>query len=134
MKKLIDLAKELNITPQAIYKRKGTDRLLHDRITSGTVKHGKNTFLDDDAVAAIREAFHQPVAEQDNVQNGQNVQNNSQSVVDALVAQLAEKDKQIATLTMLLNQQQQLTLKTQLLLEPPKKRWWELFMKDKELA
>lgn len=127
MKKLVDVAKDLHITPQAIYKRKGTDAELSDRIIKGTVKRGKHTFLDDDAVSAIMSAF---AVEQSEPEDTTEPPTKTTSMLDALVAQLAEKDRQIAQLQLLLSQQQQLTMKSQLLLEAPKKRWWEVFKKE----
>lgn len=126
MKKLVDIAKDLHITPQAIYKRKGQDKELSARILGGTVKRGKNTYLNDDAVSAIMEAFSVGTE----AQPDSPVEPEQPTIIMVLREQLAEKDRQIQTLQMLLSQQQQLTLKTQLFLEAPKKKLWDYFKKD----
>lgn len=118
MKTLSEIAQELNITVQYIYKKKSADAALAAAIAKGSTKTGRSVLLDDEAEAAIKQAFKK-TTKSTNIHSDND---NQIHIVELLHEQLNQANKQIETLQQLLNQQQQITLHQQLLLEPPKKR------------
>lgn len=111
MKSLIEIANELKVTPQAIYKKKSSDAALAAAITKGSVKVGRTVKLTDEAEAAIMQAFRPATKSNKDYSNSDNLR----YICELLREQLKQKDNQIAALSQMLSTRL-------LLLEPPKKQ------------
>ena len=104
-------AKEVNLTPQAIYKQLNNKLKKFVKLQNGKKLISTNAF----------ELF-----KSNQVDNNSN--NELTTVVELLTQQLQEKDKQIANLQKLLDQSQQLQAQAEnkiMMLEAPKKHWWQ---------
>ena len=101
MKSVKQLALSLNISPQAIYQRRHIDKRLDKLMTNDFTMVGKSKRFGESVEEYLRSIYITAAASA-----------SEDETVALLRDQLAEKDKQIAALHQLLNQQQQLLLLT----------------------
>ena len=127
-----EFAKRVNMSPQAIYKQ--LDNKLREycetwagkkvvaikalELFNATGTNNSNKHVDNQVVNELSKVVNELST----------VVNNLEKQIDFYKLQIEEKDKQIATLQTLLNQSQQLNAQAQnkiMMLEAPKKHWWQ---------
>ena len=91
MKSISTLARELKVSPQAVYKK--VNNQLSTKLKGHVHKENGKTVIDEDGEKIIRESFIQSV---DNEFNS--VENQANQLIQVLQQQLAAKDQQIENL------------------------------------
>lgn len=118
MKTYAEIAKELSVSKTAVFKKA---KKLPDVIVNHSQTVNGKVFFDAQGVRLIKKAFSQitPQTKSETVNDTSTQTDNAlKMAIEALTKQLEEKDKHIASLEKLLDQQQQLQLQSQTLLAP----------------